>query len=86
MGVDTYGILAERVAEDDVGGFSADPRQRQQIVQLVGNRTAEAFNQHMTAALNCLGFVAIKIDFPNTFFQLTKSRAGVVRRCLVGFE
>ena len=54
MGVNADGVLAESVAKHDVGGFSADAREREQVVQLIGNFAAEAFDDLVAAVLNRL--------------------------------
>ena len=54
MGINADGVSAEGVAKNDVGGFSADARQREQFVQLIGNFAAEAFDDLVAASLNRL--------------------------------
>ena len=81
MGVNADGLLPKGVAEDNVGGFSADTGESQEIVEPVRHLAAEALHQFLTAILNRFGFVAVEIYLANLLLKSRQGRLSVV----VGF-
>ena len=70
MGVDADGLLAETIAEDDIGCLTADAGEADEVCEIVGNFTAEALDQLHATVVNRFGFVAVEIDFADLRFQI----------------
>jgi len=70
VGVDTDGLPAERVAEHDVGRFSADAGQADEICEVVRDLPGESRDQLAAAVLDRLRLIAVEIDFADGPLQI----------------
>lgn len=80
------GLLAEGVAEQNIGGFSPDAGKGQKIVELIGNFALETLDDFTTAVVNRTSLVPVEIDVMYLLFQFRQRRSGVVLCGSVFFE
>jgi hypothetical protein len=86
VGVDTDGLLAEGVAENDIRRLPPHAWQGNKIVEIVRDLAAEALDQFFTAVVNRFGFVTIKVDLADLLYQPCRPRSGVIGRVSIGLE
>ena len=74
VGVDADGLLAEGVAEHDVGCLSSYAGKAKKVVQFVGDFAIEALDDFAAAVMNRFCFIAVEIDFVDLVLQLRYRR------------
>lgn len=78
VGIDADSLLAKGVTKNNVGGFPADARETQEIVQVIGHLSTKTLNQLIAAVVDRARFVAVKVDPTKFFLQLLNGRSSVV--------
>ena len=78
MGIHADRLVAEGVAQKDVGGLSPNSRKRQEVVQLFWDSAVEALDDFLAAVFDQPALVAVEIDPVDVFLDLLQRRGGVV--------
>jgi hypothetical protein len=78
VGVNADRFLPEGVAEQDVGGFSADAGKRQKIIEIVGNFAIEPLDDLIATVVYRPRFITIEIDPADLLLQLWQRRARII--------
>jgi hypothetical protein len=84
--IDADGLFAEGVSKNNIRGLSADAREADEILQVVGHVAAEALHEFFAAIVNRFAFVTIEIDLADLPLESGQRRTGVISRRAIGFE
>ena len=78
VGIDADCLLSKDVTKNNVGGFSADAGETQEIFEPIGHLAPETRHEFIAAVVNRARFVAIKVNLPEFLLQLLYRCSGVV--------
>src|ERR1700756_2967132 len=78
MCIDADGLLAKGVAQNNIGGFSADARKAKEIFQPLGYSAIKALDDFGAAVVNGARLVAVEVDLAQLFLQLLQRYSRIV--------